>query len=139
MGCLKVVERLLGMTLASALFLGLSVGALAADVPEPGTGEVELIMPIIPFSLTAKLDGWRETRNRPGIQTEERVGGWSTLTDAAGGEVYHKTTAQYENFLSGEAIGSQSQWGYGKVYAYSDYVWYHGVADACKAKVYYDY
>ncbi len=138
MDYMKIAKRLVCTTLASAVFLGLSFSASAADVLKPGTGKVELMMQPLSRSLTVALDGWREVKNTPGQPTKERVGGWSTLVDAAGGDVYHKTTAQYETF-TGKPIGSQSVWGYGKVYAYSDYVLYYGVADSSYARVYYDY
>lgn len=87
----------------TALVLSIVVGAMCvANASETVLTDdgVEIVAPdIMPLSLTPTVKGGRETRNRVGYQTEERVWGWSTLKDAAGGNVYHSTTAQYEAII----------------------------------------
>ena len=100
---------------------------------------VEIVAPdIMPLSLTPTVKGGRETRNRVGYQTEERVWGWSTLKDAAGGNVYHSTTAQYEAIITCKPYGSSTNWGYGQVWAYSSWIWLQN-GTSYRAKVYYNY
>ena len=126
----------------TALVLSIVVGAMCvANASETVLTDdgVEIVAPdIMPLSLTPTVKGGRETRNRVGYQTEERVWGWSTLKDAAGGNVYHSTTAQYEAIITGKPYGSSTNWGYGQVWAYSIWIWLQN-GTSYRAKVYYNY
>lgn len=131
-------RRCILIALVLSLATGIMCVASAAEVGRTDDG-VELIAPnIIPYALTPTVRGGRETQNRVGYKTEERVWGWSTLKDAAGKDVYHCTTAQYESIITGSPYGSSTKWGYGKVWAYSDWIWYD-VANSYRARVYYNY
>lgn len=107
--------------LALVLTMGASFAcAASASNVVFANDDVEIIAPYgLPRALNATVDGGRETRNRVGYQTEERVWGWSTVTDAARGNAYHSTTAQYGKLITGTSYGSSTSWGYGKVSAYS--------------------
>jgi hypothetical protein len=137
----NIFKRLVGSALVFGVCISLTGGALAASNLK--NNDVELVMtPIsrpLTRSLTPTLKGGREVDTPLFSETLERVWGWSTLVDAAGGDVFHKTTAQYEKAVTGTVIGSQSEWGYAKVWAHSDWVSYNNVATVCYAKVYYDY
>lgn len=69
---------------------------------------------------------------------EERVWGWSTLKDAAGGDIYHSTTARYESIITHEPYGSSTKWGYGQVWARSSWILYE-TANTYYARIYYNY
>lgn len=131
-------HRCILMLLVLSLSTGIMCVASATEVTQTDDG-VELVSPnVMPLSLTPTVDGGRETQTRVGYKTEERVWGWSTLKDAAGGNVYHSTTARYESILTNSPYGSSTKWGYGKVWAYSSWIWYD-VATSYRAKVYYNY
>lgn len=133
-----VLRRCILTVLVLSIGAGITCVASASNTVLTDDG-VEIVAPdIMPLSLNPTVKGGRETRNRVGYQTEERVWGWSTLTDAAGGNVYHSTTAQYENILTGSPYGSSTSWGYGKVWAYSGWIWYKD-GTGYRAKVYYNY
>lgn len=135
----NLIKHLSCASMAVMICSSLAMTALASydDIqPSPNT-DVEIVMGVIPCSLRPHVEGGRETTNPVHSETLERVWGWSTLVDSGGRDVRHKTTAQYEGF--GNVIGSQSNWGYGQVWAYSDWVSYNNVAQYYKAKVYYDY
>lgn len=102
------------------------------------TGDVEFICEVRTRDLSFNCGGGRETAII-NLTNMERVKGWSTCKDAAGGPVYHYTVARYEGLL-GDApaeLSSGRVWGYGVVWAYSPYINYNDVALTVRAKVYY--
>ena len=133
-----ILRRCILMALVLSLATGIMCVASAAEVCRTDDG-VELIAPdVMPLALTPTVKGGRETRNPIGSQMEERVWGWSTLKDAAGGDIYHSTTARYESIITHEPYGSSTKWGYGQVWARSSWILYE-TANTCYARVYYNY
>ena len=133
-----ILRRCILMALVLSLATGIMCVASAAEVGRTDDG-VELIAPdVMPLALTPTVKGGRETRNPIGSQMEERVWGWSTLKDAAGGDIYHSTTARYESIITHEPYGSSTKWGYGQVWARSSWIWYQN-ASSYYARVYCNY
>lgn len=133
-----ILRRCILMALVLSLATGIMCVASAAEVCRTDDG-VELIAPdVMPLALTPTVKGGRETRNPIGSQMEERVWGWSTLKDAAGGDIYHSTTARYESIITHEPYGSSTKWGYGQVLARSSWILYE-TANTYYARVYYNY
>ena len=131
-------RRCILMALVLSLATGIMCVASAAEIGRTDDG-VELIAPdVMPLALTPTVKGGRETQNPIGSQMEERVWGCSTLKDAAGGDIYHSTTARYESIITHEPYGSSTKWGYRQVWARSSWILYE-TANTYYARVYYNY